>query len=182
MKAEFFGKLKAEHLEGKWWKLIEGLGFYSKKYDLTIYTPKGFILDFSSVPRVPFAYFLAGNTGHWESVGHDMGYRWNQLSRKTHDDIFKEAGFVRTSMREEQGLLLNTGRKSRTRLMTGFVRMFGGFVYKHKPGCLDYRNTENCENCIICKNYYPLWKQCIIKGYQPEISKIHEEYSWNLIP
>jgi hypothetical protein len=180
MEAKFFGKLKAEHIEGKWWKLIDGLGFYSKKYDLTIYIPTGFITDFASVPRLPLTYLIAGNTGHWEAIGHDMGYRWNQLNRKTHDNIFKEAGFVRTHMRERQNWFLNLNRKLRITLMTKCVRIFGCFSYIHKPGCLDYRNKCD-KNCKICKNYYPFWKQCIMKGYHPEISKIHEEYLWNHI-
>lgn len=177
--AQFFGTLQTEHIEGKWNRLLSGLAFYSADQDVTIYTPPGFVTDFASVPRIPGAYLLAGNTGQWEATGHDMGYRWNQLTRKAHDRIFLEAGRVRSAMREKQDWYLRAGRGIRSSGMYFFVRACGWGAYDPIPGCLDYRCKNACgRNCITCDLYYPLWQTCVVPGCVPDIAWVHEEYGW----
>lgn len=40
---------------------------------------KGFVTDFASVPRIPFAYLLFGGIGKWPAVGHDGLYSNSDL-------------------------------------------------------------------------------------------------------
>lgn len=176
MKSQFFGTLSADHIEGKWWKLTKPLGYYSESLDITICGPIGFVTDFSSVPRLPFAYWLAGGTGNWESIPHDVGYRYGLIDRWKLDYMFYESGRVRTSMRKKQSLLLNTFRWVRTTGMTVTVMLFGWASFNSKPGCLDYREKCN-QKCLIdpnkCENYYKNWRECILPGYRPDIIELH---------
>ena len=175
MESQFFGTLKADHVEGNWWRLQEPLGFYSAKYDLTICAPPGFVTDFASVPRLPLAYLFAGNTGHWEAVIHDTGYRFGTVPRSTADNIFYESGRVRSKTRENQSGLDRAGRLIRTSLMTGAVVMFGWVYHDPTPGCLDSRNKDKCgRNCALCMDYYPAWRSCQAAGYEPEILGLHD--------
>lgn len=174
MEAQFFGHLRADHVEGKWWKLMEPLGFYSAKYDVTVCTPKDFVLDFASVPRLPFAYLIAGNTGNWEATIHDVIYRYGLLSRWKGDQIFCEGGRVRSNMRENQEMLYRYGRWVRTTAMTSMVVALGWTSYASVEGCLDYRHKKTCgRNCEECDNYYPKWKYCAIPGYVENIIELH---------
>lgn len=177
MESHFLTGLFVEHLEGKFWKIDKPFIYYSKFLDKTIYVPVGFVTDFASVPRLPLAYLFTGNTGHWEAVLHDQGYRWNKLSRKNSDLLFKEIGYVRSDMRNNQSFFNKKGREIRNNSMYLGVRLFGGFVYDSLPGCLDYRNKKICKktekNCFNCDKYYEKWDQCYIDGYYPEINKLH---------
>jgi hypothetical protein len=178
MKSQFFGNLDARHLEGKWERLLAPLGFYDAVYDVTICAPTHFVLDYSSVPRLPFAYWIAGNTGKWESVTHDIGYRFGFLTQKKIDYIFYHAALVRSDMRTNQSCLHRTGRRIRSDLMLVAVRCAGWGSFNTAPGCLDYRNLKKCGKVCqydinLCKNYYPKWRQCIMPGYHPEIIELH---------
>ncbi len=75
------------------WKLIAPLVYFS---DLagTITVPGGFVTDFASVPRLPIAFLLAGDTGHAAAVIHDFLYTSHQVRRETADAVFKEALLV----------------------------------------------------------------------------------------
>jgi hypothetical protein len=53
--------------------------------------PAGFETDFSSVPRLPLAYLLAGDTAHEAAVIHDYLYVSKQVEKKTADAVFLEA-------------------------------------------------------------------------------------------
>lgn len=53
--------------------------------------PAGFVTDFASVPRLPFAYMLFGNTGHAPAVLHDWLCRNEVVKRKIADKMFREA-------------------------------------------------------------------------------------------
>jgi hypothetical protein len=154
------------------------LGFYDEIYNVTICAPTGFVLDYSSVPRLPFAYLIAGNTGKWESVPHDIGYRFGFLTQKQIDYIFYHAALVRSDMRTNQSCLHQAGRRVRSDLMLAAVRCAGWRSFDTARGCLDYRNLKQChQKCRLdvekCEHYYPAWRQCIIPGYHPEIIKIH---------
>jgi hypothetical protein len=174
MKSHFIGHLSADHIEGKWWRLREPLGFYSARYNLTIFGPAGFVLDFASVKRVPVAYLIAGNTGHWEAAIHDVLYRFGQPDRHMADLIFYDAGRVRSRMRQNQSRLYRAGRLIRTSLMTTAVVTLGWIDYDPVPGCLDYRQKDRCgRDCQACDNFYPDWPWCICVGYAPDILERH---------
>jgi hypothetical protein len=178
MKSQFFGHLETQHIEGPWERLLSPFGFYSARYDVTICGPTGFVLDFSSVPRLPGAYLIAGNTGKWKALPHDVGYRFGLLPRHTLDMIFFEAGQVRSGMRTKQDLLHRAGRLILNIGMTGFVIVGGHWSYDTARGCLDYRRRNQChQKCRIdttkCEYYYPDWRQCVMPGYHPEILKLH---------
>jgi hypothetical protein len=173
MKSHFIGNLDARNIEGKWWRLLSPLGFYSEKYNITVFAPTGFVLDFASVPRLPFAYLIAGGTGKWEATIHDVLYRFFNIIHQS-DMIFFEAGIVRSNSRENQGLLPKTGRLIRSGLMAGVVTACGWAVKETAQGCLDYRRIKTCgQNCFNCEKYYPGWFLCKIDGYHPEIIEMH---------
>jgi hypothetical protein len=174
MKSHFINSLtNLDHLEGKWFKANNSLAFYSAKYDLTICSPPGIVIDFSSVPRIPFAYWIAGNTNHWEAVIHDTMYRFF-YERVIADLIFFEASKLRSAMRENQTWLHRTGRFVRSSLMTATVLSVGWIDYDPLPGCLDYRKKKTCgRKCLECGNYYYAWSLCKMDGHRPEILDIH---------
>jgi hypothetical protein len=137
MNSQFFGNLDARHFEGPWDRLLAPFAFYDAVYNVTICAPTGFVLDYSSVPRIPLAYWIAGNTGKWESVPHDIGYRFGFLTQKQIDYIFYHAALVRSDMRENQSSLHRFGRRIRSDLMLGAVRCAGWSSFNTAPGCLD---------------------------------------------
>jgi len=53
------------------WSLLDPLVFESAIAG-RIEVPAGFTTDFSSVPRVPVAYWLTGDTAHASAVVHDL--------------------------------------------------------------------------------------------------------------
>ena len=125
----FTSTLKVEHLsqdddahffgEGQW-RLLEDVCFASE--DGYCYTaPAGLITDFASVPRLPFAYWLTGGTGHRAAVVHDYLCRTQGFYRKKADELFLE-------------MLLSTGVKTpRAKLMWLGVRIgaiLGGSLRK----------------------------------------------------
>ena len=163
--SQFLNRLKVEHLEGKWWRLLRKFSFYSNTLNKTITVPKGFVTDFASVPRLPLVYLITGNTSHWEAVGHDLDYRWGLLTRKQADDRFYEMSVVRSQMRKNQRKVYNIGRTFRGRIMKLAVRSFGWLSYNQKPGCLDWRYCDSNSNCNNCKCYYSNWKNCYKDGF-----------------
>jgi len=174
MNSHFIGHLSADHIEGKWWRLIEPLGFYSERHALTICAPAGFVTDFASVPRLPLAWLIAGGCGHWEAVIHDPMYRFGLPVRSCADQIFFECGRVRSAMRENQKRLARAGRFVRTSLMTAAVATLGWIDYAPVPGCLDYRHKDRCDrHCQACDSFYPDWPACIMIGYVPHILERH---------
>lgn len=73
-------------------ELLKDFRFLSEDYGKAYTVPKGFITDFASVPRLPFAYLLAGNTAHWAAVIHDYLYRHAEVEPKEIADlVFHEA-------------------------------------------------------------------------------------------
>lgn len=54
-----------------------------------IYTvPKGFITNFSSVPRIPLIYLVVGNRGNRSAVFHDWLYTAKPRTREIADKLF----------------------------------------------------------------------------------------------
>lgn len=76
------------------WMLAEPLVFESHLAG-RISVPAGFRTDFSSVPRLPIAFMLAGDTAHASAVVHDYLCReWYpacRISWRVAADVFSEA-------------------------------------------------------------------------------------------
>lgn len=113
----FVTDLQVELLpNGKTWRLTESL-VYDSKLTGALVVPAGFETDFASVPRLPLAYLLAGDTAHKAAVVHDYLYQGKLFRRDICDNVFLEAMRV-------------TGVVGwRSHLMYAAVRLFGGFWY-----------------------------------------------------
>lgn len=67
------------------WRLLAPLAYKD------IIVPAGFITDFASVPRLPFAYWLCGDHAHSAATVHDFLYCKDatpNVTRKCADDVF----------------------------------------------------------------------------------------------
>lgn len=78
--ATFHERLAVEMLDEQTWILIRpltvafspGLVFYRQGPAATLTVPAGFETDFASVPRIPFAFLMAGGIGERAAVIHDF--------------------------------------------------------------------------------------------------------------
>ena len=91
MQAKFESELQVEKLQNGEWKLLAPLWYYSELIEDRIAVPAGFTTDFASVPRIPLAFLLTGDTAHEAAVVHDWLYTTGIYSRSTSDAIFREA-------------------------------------------------------------------------------------------
>ena len=176
MESHFIGTLRVEHLYDSWYRLLNGLGFYSKKHNATFYIPAGFVTDYETVHRLPVVYMLTKHTMVWSSVLHDMLYRWPLSTRGEADSLFNEAGYVRELMlnRNDNSWFKNMWMSFRRNMMVGAVRLGGGFYYKSVPGCLNLLAHKQCTfNCQQCPEYYSYWKLCKIEGYNSGLYYAH---------
>jgi hypothetical protein len=73
------------------WKLHHPLIFWSTVLNATVTVPTGFITDFASVPRLPFTYWLFGDTAHASAVIHDYLLREMKLDWPNAALVFREA-------------------------------------------------------------------------------------------
>lgn len=93
--ARFLSVLRVERVAGsRDWVLTSELAFSSAVLDRLIIVPIGFVTDFASVPRLPFAYLLFGGVADEAAVVHDFLYSTGACSRKQADDVFAEASKV----------------------------------------------------------------------------------------
>lgn len=150
MKSKFLTALKVEYLDdGPWWRILSPFVYYSEMLDTEIVVPKGFVLDFASVPRVPVAYWLFGSRANGPAAVHDLLYRWGEYSRSIADSVFLEAMAV-------------DGYSVFTRYPMYWGVVLGGYwSYKATPGCLDHRNCDKkmrkenrCSNCLKYIDYW----------------------------
>ena len=108
----FLAPPRVEFLDDEHARLLAPL-VYDSPTAGRITVPAGFETDFASVPRIPFAYWLAGNTAHGPAIVHDWLYRTHQVSRRQADAVFYEAMGAWGMMGWRRGL------------MWGAVRAFG---------------------------------------------------------
>lgn len=73
------------------WRLDSPLVYHRISTDTTYTVPAGFHSDFSSVPRLPFAYWLTGDHAHLAAVVHDWLYVTAITDKPTADAIFLDA-------------------------------------------------------------------------------------------
>ena len=102
------------------WNVLRA-DFVVKYYEHIFLIEEGFITDFASVPRVPFAYTLFANKAKKSALLHDYLYSKRMYSRAECDRAFLCA-------MEKEGLNWATRQA-----MYRAVRLFGGKHYEGKP-------------------------------------------------
>lgn len=117
MISAFMSPLIVEQISESDWRLYRPFMYDSEHLDRSIVIPDGFVTDFASVPRLPVAYLLFGNTTVKPAVIHDYLYRSRSVPRAAADAVFKEAARL-------------TGQPAwRVQTMYAAVRVFGGGAY-----------------------------------------------------
>lgn len=91
IEAKFLDPLVVRKLDDGRWRLTHELRYDSAAAGGRIIVPVGFETDFASVPRVPLAFILFGDTAHEAAVVHDYLYATKVLPRALADHIFDEA-------------------------------------------------------------------------------------------
>lgn len=124
MSPTFLTPLRFEQTGPRRWVVLEDLVYRSAILG-TIKVPKGFVTDFASVPRLPFAYWLTGGRGNAAAVIHDYLYRCQRsggvkVSRSTADAVYYEA--LGAGTHAEPGWAAT--------LMWAGVRTFGWLAWK----------------------------------------------------
>ena len=76
------------------WILDQALVYQSDVARCTIAVPAGFVTDFASVPRVPIAFLLAGDTASKPACVHDYLYATGALPRDVADAVLREAALI----------------------------------------------------------------------------------------
>lgn len=104
------------------WEVLTEIRYLSPHFGRAFTVPVGFFTDFASVPRLPLAYALVGNTAHIAALFHDQAYREGTLSKDDADTLFAE-------------IMDFTGEpKWRVALMYEGVHVFGASHYKGQGG------------------------------------------------
>ena len=139
--AAFKSALKAKKLTETTWALLAPLTYVSDLVEDAIVVPRGFQTDFASVPRVPIAFWLTGDTAHEAAVVHDWLYQRHGVdTRQDADTVFLEA-------MEAMGI-----PAWRRQIMYRAVRLCGEGAWKSGPsrfarlqnyGCCDRRGARS---------------------------------------
>lgn len=61
------------------WRITEAFKYYSELLGLVLTVEAGFLTDYASVPRVPIAYWLFGDTSHEAAVLHDWLFHHHEV-------------------------------------------------------------------------------------------------------
>jgi hypothetical protein len=88
--SKFLTPLVAEK-DGKVWTVMQPLIYMSDVASKVFVVPDGFVTDFASVPRLPLAFLLTGDSAHEAAVIHDRLYSTAEVTREVADAVFKEA-------------------------------------------------------------------------------------------
>ena len=84
----FLTPLQIEKLADGRWKTLAPLIYQSLERVVPWEVPAEFITDLASVPRLPLAYLLAGNTAHAPAVLHDYLYVTQPVESDVADAVF----------------------------------------------------------------------------------------------
>lgn len=76
------------------WQLRNKLIYQSDVAALVFVVPTGFVTDFASVPRIPLAFDLVGDTAHAAAALHDWLYTTHLVPRGVADAVLQEAAKV----------------------------------------------------------------------------------------
>ncbi|NCC26013.1 MAG: DUF1353 domain-containing protein [Deltaproteobacteria bacterium] len=131
----FLTELRLTRLNGRWRRLTSDLIYttYQTPEPETLVIPggpplHGFIYDGASVPRIPLAWLLCGDTGEYGAAVHDFvvreGWPWGLSAR-----VFREALYAAPYPEP----------KWRVEIMYAAVVARGILPYKAMPGVLDPR-------------------------------------------
>jgi len=136
---KFLTKLHVELLDAKTdagedlFMLLEPLIYESNTVGMII-VPRGFVTDFTSVPRVPIAYMLAGGVAKEAAVLHDFLYTFphstgtgRTVTRLESDCILRGAGIEGMRLPGDEFIIAvyNQIKFCVPRLMWAMVRLFG---------------------------------------------------------
>jgi hypothetical protein len=91
--SKFHTPLRAEKSGGTW-TILQPLIYESDVAQKVFIVPEGFTTDFASVPRLPLAFLLTGDSAHEAAVVHDYLYRERTVSRSQADAVFREAAGI----------------------------------------------------------------------------------------
>jgi hypothetical protein len=144
-------------IDDTYFRLLDNLVYYSKKYNIRISAPYGMVSDGPSVGRWPILFWLFGKKGKRAAVIHDWLYRCGFFTRAICDDIYKEAH-------------IESGYNWTAKGMFAGVRVGGGPHYAPigKAGCLDPRERCTFVNhiCTTCPNYLASYKLTVVTVLQ----------------
>lgn len=113
--------LQAQLEAGPWWSLLAPFEAMPTA-GVYVLVPSGFVTDFATVPRLPFAWLLAGRIADRSAVMHDWLYFTRDLSRAEADRMFLKA------MRAE-----GVGQLRRMTMYIA-VRLFGWLIWRRMFG------------------------------------------------
>jgi hypothetical protein len=91
--SRFLTPLRAEK-SGSVWTILQPMIYESDVAQRVFIVPEGFVTDFASVPRIPLAFLLTGDSAHEAAVIHDFIYSRGIVSRSQADAVFREAAQV----------------------------------------------------------------------------------------
>lgn len=82
-------------LSGRWlddehFELEKEFRWDSAVLGARVIVPARYVTDFASVPRLPLAFLLVGNTAHVAAVGHDYLYATGIFTKALSDLAFRE--------------------------------------------------------------------------------------------
>ena len=126
--AKFLSPLIAQKLNGANWEITSRLMYQSDLLKEVISIPVGFVTDFASVPRLPLAFLVAGDTCHEAAVIHDWLYQTHATTRKLSDRVLSEA-MRATDVPSWRRLLIYSA-----------VRSWGWIAWKSGPERLTFLN------------------------------------------
>jgi hypothetical protein len=80
-KVEFDSYLDTREIADGVWELLQDFTVFihTEEQTFEVIIGKGFVSDFASVPRIPFAYLLYGGIGNYAAVLHDALYSNSSL-------------------------------------------------------------------------------------------------------
>jgi len=76
------------------WQLKSALIYQSDVANQVFIVPVGFVTDFASVPRIPIAFDIVGDTAHAAAALHDWLYTTHPVARDVADAVLQEAAKV----------------------------------------------------------------------------------------
>ena len=85
--AKFHTPLRVQQIDDCRWQLEGPLQYSSDVAQRVFVVPSGFITDFASVPRIPFAYMVTGGKAQAAAVIHDWLYSTHEVDRETADAV-----------------------------------------------------------------------------------------------
>ena len=126
--SQFLSPLQVEELADNRHKLLVPLVYQSDVAGRTFTVPAGFVTDYASVPRVIFAYWIAGGTANEAAVVHDFLYQSHQTEKRLADRVFLEAALVTGNPRWRAYAMYQAVKWfSGTSYQTGPERMRSGY-------------------------------------------------------